>query len=774
VTQKHWIKSIAIIGSGTMGSQIAARLAGEHITILLFDMPTEAEKNGRAKQALAQLTKLHPKPLAHPSHLDWIEPKSILDDLEDIRSCDWVIEAIYEDFEAKKNCYQSIAPYINNSCILTSNTSGLSITQLAETLPESLKPRFFGLHWFNPPRYLPLIELITHPYVDKAAVIKTATWLENTLGKSVLYAKDCPGFIANRFGCMALLLACIHGEHHKLDLATIDAITGTLIGHPKSATFRTLDWVGLDIFQSVLNTLATDAKKDPWSSYYTTPGFIQSLIDKGYLGQKTKQGIYCKTVSEIKVWSVQKKNYQEKTPLTRDFKRLKKRWLHDPLGCLTAPENNAVSLFLSDWFRDFWHYTAHHAARCAASPSDIDLAMRSGFQWQEGPFESWQKMGWQPIKSWINNAIDEGKTIVNTPLPEWTNATEEQGAYAQGKTFNFEQSQYIMPNRDERIKDFPLGTVVLLDHDTIRLWHQEDGVLIASLKTKMHTLNPAVLSALENALHIASQDYKALVIFPMHGQPFSAGADIKSLAIAYLLGGSWKLKRILKQFQNTFALIQQSPIPCVAAVDGYALGGGCELMMHCHQTVATLNSIIGLVEPAIGLIPGAGGLTIMAQRAAMQNNPDALQQYFEQIAQAKIAESAYEAMDMGYLTAHDRIIHNPHLLLDSAKSCALSLAQTGVHNLIPRSINVAGKDQKALCLAKIHLQHTGHFASDHDALVATHLAHVLTGGDLQAGSLVNPSWYRSLERDAFIALCQTKATRERIKHMAKTGKPLRN
>lgn len=772
--KKMHIQKIAILGAGTMGSQIAARLAAEGIPILLFDLPSDAQPNGKAQQALKHLQTLTPKPLAHPNHGAWIKPKSMAHDLDALKDCDLIIEAVFESIQAKKQCYEHIIPFISDQAILVSNTSGLAINTLAKTLPESIMPRFFGVHWFNPPRYLPLIEMIPHHKTDKACMHHLRDWMENTLGKTVLVTKDTPNFIANRMGCMGLLLACKHGAKHKLTIETIDAITGTMIGHPKSATFRTLDWVGLDIFASVVNTMTHTGKQDPWQSEYTLPKSIQQLIEKGYLGQKTGQGLYKKTNEGIMSWSFQHKRYQAKEKASSNLLNLKKRWKKDPLGCLTTPKNNPESQFLSDWFRDFFHYAAYHAVNIAHQTSDIDLAMRKGFQWQEGPFETWQRLGWSAIQTWLHEGIQAKKTTATAPLPSWLDAVAKQGAYRDDQCFSFDEKQYIMPTLAQRkTKAFPEGEVIE-DHADMRLWHQNDAVLIASLKTKMHTLNPGVLTQLNLALDLAEKDFSALVIYPEHGQPFSAGADIKSLAMAYLFGGSWKLKGILNNFQTTFERIQQARIPCVAAVDGYALGGGCELMMHCHQTVASLNSVIGLVETAIGLIPGAGGLKMMAARASNHQNPNIIQQYFEQIAQAKIGTSPYEAMDMGYLTPKDRIIHNPKHLLDAAKESAISLSKSGWHAHKTHQITVAGPDEKALCLAKIHAMHAGNFASDHDARVATHLAHVLTGGGREAGLKVAPSWYFSLERDAFLALCKTKATRARIKHMAKTGKPLRN
>ncbi len=818
--EKFMIRKVAVLGSGVMGAQIAAHLVNANVETILFELAaTGSDPNATAIKAIDNLTKLDPSPLSVTRRASFIRPANYDQHLALLGECDLVIEAIAERMDWKRGLYQKIAPQLKPSAIFASNTSGLSINALAEALPDSLRRRFCGVHFFNPPRYMHLVELITAEDTDPAILDRLESFLVTTMGKGVVRAKDTPNFIANRVGVFSLLATIHHAQRLGLGFDVVDALTGTLVGRPKSATFRTADVVGLDTFAHVVNTMHFALPDDPWHRYYEVPVWIKGLIEKGALGQKTKRGVYQKVNGEIQVLDLAKNSYRPSTG-TADEKIVEILKLKDPaekFGALRE-SSHLQAQFLWSIFRDAFHYCAVHLADIADNARDLDLAIRWGFGWNLGPFETWQATGWQRVAGWITEDIIAGKTMSNVPLPAWVTEPERQyvhgpqGSYSPA-TNSYQRRSTLPVYRRQLFPDRVLGEQVkygetIFETDAVRLWHTGDEVAILSFKTKMHTISGDVLDGVLKAIDEAERHYRALVIWQTE-PPFSAGANLSkvgskggdakpsaatktlktwkraatavALKVAHQLnvadtlmaGRLAEIEDLVEQFQTTSQALKYSMVPTVAAVDGLVFGGGCEFQMHCARTVATLESYIGLVEVAVGLIPAGAGSKEFAVRAA--GDMKQLQTYFQSAATAQVGKSAEHARELGYLRPTDRIVMNRFELLHIAKSEALALAEAGYRpSLRPRQVPVAGKAGIALFKTAMVNMRAGNQISEHDYLIGSKLAHVLCGGEVEPGSLVDEDWLLHLERTAVMELIATEKTQARIEHMLKTGKPLRN
>ncbi len=790
MSQKPLVRRAAVLGAGVMGAQIAAHLTNAGVDTVLFDLAAkEGDPNGIVVKALGNLGKLSPAPLASKSLGEAITPGNYDSSLEQLRDCDLIIEAIAERMDWKQDLYKKIAPFVPANAILASNTSGLGINKLSEVLPEELRHRFCGVHFFNPPRYMHLAELIPANTTDATVLESLETFLTTTMGKGVVYAKDTPNFIGNRIGVFSILSTIHHTAAFGLGFDEVDSLTGPLVGRPKSATYRTSDVVGLDTMAHVIKTMGDTLPDDPWHTYFNAPVWLTALIGKGALGQKTGAGIFRKVGKDIVVIDLEKQDYRpaDRSAAPEVVEILK---IKNPAEKFARLRESAHphAQFLWATFRDLFHYSAYHLADIADTARDVDLAIRWGYGWSLGPFETWQAAGWKQVAQWIADDIAAGKTMSQAPLPAWVLDGREgvhaaDGSFSPAKGTNLPRSALAVYKR-QRFPDpvlgerFPPGETVF-ENDGVRLWHDGDGIAIASFKTKMQTVNDHVLNGLQEAIGIAERDFRGMVIWQPK-EPFSAGADLSG-ALGLLQAGDVKgFEAMVANFQATSQRIKYSLVPVVAAVRGLALGGGCEFQMHAARTVAHLESYIGLVEAGVGLLPAGGGLKEFAVRAAQAAGPGGdvfaqLKPVFEAVAMAKVSTSAVEAKELGLLRQNDIVAFHAHELLHIAKQQALGMAETGYRPPMPaRRIAVAGDVGIATFKMMLANMLEGRFISEHDAEIATRVATVMCGGNIDRGALVDEEWLIRLEREHFVALAQMPKTQARIMHMLQTGKPLRN
>ncbi|WP_426268973.1 3-hydroxyacyl-CoA dehydrogenase/enoyl-CoA hydratase family protein [Dyella kyungheensis] len=783
------IRKAAVLGAGVMGAQIAAHLSNAGVETVLFDLPAkDGPKSGIALKAIANLQKLSPAPLADKNVAATLIPANYDEHLDHLKDVDLVIEAIAERMDWKLDLYKKIASHLSPTAVIASNTSGLSINQLAEALPEDMRHRFSGVHFFNPPRYMHLVELIPTKLTDKNVLEGLEAFLTTALGKGVVYAKDTPNFIGNRIGVFSMLATMHHTQQFGLGFDTVDALTGPAVGRPKSATYRTADVVGLDTMAHVIKTMADTLADDPWHDYFKAPVWLSALIEKGALGQKTGAGFYRKAGKDIVVLDVAKQDYRPSEQKASDEVAAILA-IKDPaekFGKLRA-SSDPQAQFLWATFRDLFHYSAYHLADIADTARDVDFAIRWGYGWKLGPFETWQAAGWQQVAGWIAEDIAAGKAMSKAPLPAWVTDGRngvhgKDGSWSAAEGKNKPRSQHPVYQRqlfpDPILGEkFDQGTTVW-ENDGVRLWTLgDDGVGIISFKTKMNTVNDHVLDGVQQAIDVAEQQLKAVVIWQA-GEPFSAGADLKG-ALGLLQAGKFDdFEKMVANFQATSMRIKHSLVPVVSAVRGLALGGGCEFQMHSARTVAALESYIGLVEAGVGLLPAGGGLHELAIRAAKANPEDpfeALKKVFETVAMAKVSGSAMEAKQLGLLRDSDIVVFNAYELLYVAKKVALSLAESGWRPpMMARNIPVAGDVGTATFQASLANLAEGYFASPHDVAIATRIADTLCGGKIERGSQVDEEWLLQLERKHFVELAKTEKTQARIAHTMTTGKPLRN
>jgi 3-hydroxyacyl-CoA dehydrogenase len=796
------VRKVAVLGAGVMGAQIAAHLVNNKIGVILFDLAAkDGPKNGIVAKAVENLKKLKPAPLGIAEDAVLIEQANYEEHLARLGECDLVIEAIAERMDWKLDLYQRIAPAVAPHAIVASNTSGLSITKLSEALPESIKPRFCGIHFFNPPRYMQLVELIATPTTQPEVLDQLETFVTSALGKGVVRAKDTPNFVANRVGIAGMMATMKEAEKFGLSYDVVDDLTGKKMGRASSGTFRTADVVGLDTMAHVVKTmqdnLGPGKTEDPFHALYATPPVLAALIGKGALGQKAGAGFYKKVGKDILRLDPAKADYVAAGGKAEPIvERMLKKPAAERLKLLRE-STNPQAAFLWAILRDGFHYAAVHLESIADSARDVDFAMRWGFGSKQGPFELWQEAGWQQVAQWVKEDIDSGKALCNAPLPAWVfdGPVPQRGVHTPEGSWSPAKKAYV-PRSDLPVYQRQLFPETLLGaggreplksgtelfrNEDIRVWTLDGDVVIASITAKLHLISPAVIEGLLKAVDIAEAGYQGLVIWSPD-DVFSAGANLESLMPVFMKHGSKGIKPEVKKLQDALLRVRYAQVPVVAAMRGIALGGGNEIAIHCARRVAHMETYVGFVEVGVGLVPAGGGLAYVARRAAEMAgagnaNADLLKfvtDGFTSAAMAKVGTSAIESRKLGYLLWSDIIVPHKDELLFVALAQAKAMAASGYRPPARAMFPVAGRNAISTIKGQLANMRDGGFISAHDFHISTLIAEVVCGGDVDAGSMVTEEYLMAMERDRFCALLDHPKTQERIMGMLQTGKPVRN
>ncbi|WP_296493990.1 3-hydroxyacyl-CoA dehydrogenase/enoyl-CoA hydratase family protein [Rhodoferax sp.] len=794
------VRKVAVLGAGVMGAQIAAHLVNCKVPVILFDLPAkEGPKNGIVSRAIDGLKKLKPSPLGVAEDAALIRQANYEEHMDQLLDCDLVIEAIAERMDWKLDLYKKIAPFLAPHAIVASNTSGLSITKLSEVLPEEIKPRFCGIHFFNPPRYMLLVELINTPTTEPHILDNLEAFVTSALGKGVVRAKDTPNFIANRVGVAGMLATMKEVENFGLSVDVVDDLTGKKLGRASSGTFRTADVVGLDTMAHVIKTLqdTLSLETDPFYASFATPEVVKTLLEMGHLGQKAKAGFFKKVGRDIMRFDPATKTY---VPGGEKADEVYTRMLKKPAGerlQLLRNSEGAQGQFLWAILRNAFHYAAVHLAHIADNARDVDFCMRWGFGMKQGPFELWQEAGWLKIANMVKEDIEAGKALCNAPLPDWVfngPVADAGGVHTPQGSWNPTSGQFV-PVRSLPVyarQHFPesvLGAqapaaakagTTLHEDDAVRLWTLDDEVVIASIKTKMHAISPDVVEGLLKGLALAEDNYKGMVIWS-NDEMFSAGADLQAMLPAFMTGGVKAISASELEMQQAMLKLRYANVPVVSAVRGLALGGGCELAVYSAKRVAAMESYIGLVEVGVGLVPGAGGLAYIARRAAENAASSTgkdllpfLTEGFTAAAMAKVGTSALESRKLGYLLDSDVIVPHKDELLFVAINEARAMYDSGYRAPLKRQFPVAGRSGLATIKGSLVNMRDGGFISAYDYFIGCQIAWVVCGGDVDAGSLVDEDYLMTLERQAFGVLLGNPKTQERIMGMMQNGKPVRN
>jgi 3-hydroxyacyl-CoA dehydrogenase len=779
-------RTVAVLGAGVMGAQIAAHLANAGLTVHLLDLAAPGDrKNELVETALKKILKQSPPVLFAENVAQSIIAGNFDEHFDRLAKVDWIIEAVVEKLDVKQQLMARLDGWIRDDAIVSTNTSGLPICEIIQGCSEDLRRRFLGTHFFNPPRYLKLLELI--PTVETAPeVLARLQWFGRVhLGKGIVVAKDTPNFIANRIGMLVTMQGLHAIAEEGYTIAEIDALTGTLIGRPKSATFRTADLVGLDTLMHVAGHLYAAVEDDERRDRFRVPDLLHKLVSSGKLGVKTGQGFYKKEQQQI--LSLQPETMTYKLPKPLDLDNLESissiEDLGDRLRALYRDPGRAGAFFRRSTL-ELLSYCACRVPEIADNPVEIDRAMRWGFGWEVGPFEMWDRLGfdfvWKDMKA---NRLS---------VPTWIEImaqTIEPGFYQFSpqttQTYHPTQKQYLplqLPEDEISIATLKAdpGRIIWQNSDATLL-DLDDGVLLYEFHSKGNTLGYRVMEGLAIALQILeTKDYRGLIV-GNDSANFSGGANLAEMG-ALAAGDFAVIEKLLGEFQTTFQRIYYASKPVVAAVQGRALGGGCELVMACPQVVAAAETYIGLVELSVGLIPGAGGVMRMVARAAERAATDSaahiqpfLKIAFETIAMAKVSSSAAEAQALGFLPPKAKIVINGDRRLYVAKQEVINLDCSGYLPPPERNaIVVLGRPALAQMELATYTVHQGGAISEYDRYLANRLAYVMSGGNLSAPALVHEDYLLGLEREVFVPLLGQIKTQERIAYLLKHKKPLRN
>jgi len=784
------IGKAAVLGAGTMGSRIAAHLANAGLPVVLLDIPG-------APPSLDGLKKSKPAALFDPSLASRITTGTFDKDLGLLAGCDWVIEAVTENLAIKQSLIETIAPHLKPDAILTTNTSGIPIASIASGMPENLRKRWFGTHFFNPPRYMRLVEIIATPETDPAAVEAIAHFADVRLGKEVVYARDTPNFIANRIGVFIMLEAVRLMQAENLTIEEVDVLTGTAIGWPRTGTFRLADLVGLDVLAHVASNFAK-TREASQGSQLALPQFFKQMLERRWLGDKTRQGFYKKQKDaegkEVRlVLDWRTLEYQPasrpKLPSVEMAKSAER--LQDRLPQLLGGDVNKDKAARFHWqlLTALWNYAADCLPEIAGDVASVDRAMRAGFNWEMGPFQLWDAAG---VGGTVSRMKSAGQVSANVErlLAAGGNAWYRNGG---AECFDLASAQYRPVAKAEgiaRIANFRTGERVVKRNPGASLVDLGDGVACLELHSKKNAIGEDIVRMVTETLRPDSDAVRNFGAFVISGDAdnFSVGANLMQLLLSVQEGEWDDVDFAIRAFQRMTASIKFCPRPVVVAPFGFCFGGGAEMALHGVRRQVHAELYMGLVETGVGLLPGGGGCKEMTLRAVDYASAvreggrsesvelmEALRRNFETVAMAKVSTSAVEARRLCLLSAGDGITMNRERLLTDAKERALDIAGSGYAAPLPRTdIPAPGENLLATLKLGVHLMRQGEYISDHDVKVANRVAHVLCGGAVTPGTPVSEQYLLDLEREAFLSLCGEPKTQERIAFTLKTGKPLRN
>lgn len=798
--ERRRIRKVAVLGAGVMGSGIACHFANIGVEVLLLDIAprelTEAEKaqglgldhpvvrNRLVRDLFEKALKSSPSPIFSKKFAQRITLGNMEDDMPRIAECDWIIEVVVERLDIKKKVFEQVEKYRKPGTLVTSNTSGIPIHLMLEGRSEDFAAHFCGTHFFNPPRYLPLLEIIPTPKTKAEVVDFLMDYGQRLLGKTTVLCKDTPAFIANRVGVFAIMDALHTIEQMGLKVEEVDKLTGPVLGRPKSATFRTLDVVGLDTMILVAKNLYESVTQDERREAFRLPRVLQALQERGWLGEKSGQGFYKKV-----------KNNGSKEILSLDFATLeykpqaKVRFatldatksiddLRERFRVLIKGQDQAGEFYRRS-FASLFAYVSHRIPEIADELYKIDDAVCAGFGWQMGPFASWDAIG---VEQGIQMIEAQGLNVA-----AWVKDMLESGCTSFYKSEGGQRLYYDIAQKAYRPIPGTESFIILDNYTNNTIWSNAgstlydigDGIYCLEMHTKMNAIGAEIIQGLNYAVERAEQEARGLVI-TARGDNFSAGANL-GILFMYAVEQDWdEINMMIAQFQRTMMRLRYSAVPVVSTPFGLTLGGGCELNLHADHVQAHAETYMGLVEVGVGLIPAGGGTKEMALRLSdsLQEGDvelNRLQNTLMTIAMAKVSTSAVEAFELGFMRPSDSITTSRRQLIGDAKAKAIELANRGYVQPIQRKdIKVQGRSGLALAKAGLHGMWRGHYISDHDKKVVDKLAYVLCGGDLSSPQLVSEQYLLDLEREAFLSLCGEKKTLERIQAVLTTGRPIRN
>lgn len=795
---KRLIKQVAVIGSGIMGSGIACHFANIGVEVLLLDIipkePNDAElkkgmtieskavRNRIVNENLATALKSSPSPIYHQKFASRITTGNTTDDLEKIKDADWIIEVVIERLDIKQQVYEQIEKYRKPGTLITSNTSGIPIKFMSEGRSEDFQKHFCGTHFFNPARYLKLFEIIPGPETSQEVLDFLNEYGEKFLGKTSVVAKDTPAFIGNRIGIFGIMSLFHLVKEMGLTVEEVDKLTGPVIGRPKSATFRTVDVVGLDTLVHVANGLYENCPDDEAHELFQLPEFVKTMMENKWLGSKTKQGFYKKADKDILALDLNTLEYVPQKKVSFPTLELTKT-IDKPIDrfkVLVGGKDKAGEFYRKN-FTAMFSYISNRVPEISDDLYKIDDAMKAGFGWENGPFEIWDAVGIEKSlvlmetenkkpAAWVNEMLDAGIKSFYT--------------IKEGATYYYDipsKSYQKIPGQDAFIilNNIREAKRIWSNNET-EIQHLGDGILNVEFKSKMNSIGSGVLQGINKAIDLAEKDYQGLVIGNQAAN-FSVGANLAMIFMFAVEQEYDELNLAIRMFQNTMMRIRYSGIPVVAAPHGMTLGGGCEICLHADKVVAAAETYIGLVEFGVGVIPGGGGskeMTVRASDLFRKNDVElnVLQEHFLTIGMAKVATSAYEAFDTNiFQKGKDVVVVNKDRQIAEAKKHALLLADAGYTQPVERKdIKVLGKQALGMFLVGTDQMQAGKYISEHDKKIANKLAYVMAGGDLSEATLVSEQYLLDLEREAFLSLCTEKKTLERIQFMLTKGKPLRN